>query len=54
MGVALDHVEFCEFGEFGNGGGDFHRFQGGEGEPELHRQWDDFNSPSEEDPGIGC
>jgi len=29
------------------------RFQAGEGEPELHRQWDDFESPSKEDLGIG-
>ena len=54
MDLTLDRVDFWDFWEFGNGGGDVHRFQGGEGGPELHRQWDDFNSPSKENLGIGC
>ena len=45
MDLALDHVEFGEFGEFGNGGEDVHQFQAGESKPELHGQWDDFDSP---------
>ena len=54
MDLALDRVDFWKFWEFGDGSGDVHRFQGGEGGPELHRQWDDFNSPSKENLGIGC
>jgi len=52
--IVVDGFGLGPWRVFVNTGGHVCQFQAGEDKPELHGQWDDFNSPSEEDPGIGC